>query len=260
MMTDPLHAARRAGAEFGLNLLAAIPVSRYDQQAPPTMRAANISPKARSIILIGNGGHDFWAAFTTYAVDHPGWLARDHPLDDFTRAIIENQMLPVLHSTGAVCIPAYPFLGTGPALNFMLLAQLAGLAGPSLIGVVVNPDYGPWIAFRAALLIDAEIDAPGPALAFDPCPSCATRSCMTACPAGAVTFPAGWDIPQCIRHRVEVEADCAPRCHARAGCVLGPAHRYTDDELAYHQSRALRAIRPYYEAHLSPSSGKPTSD
>jgi hypothetical protein len=34
--------------------------------------------------------------------------------------------------------------------------------------------------------------------------------------------------------------------------VLGPEHRYPDDELAYHQMRALRSMRPYYEAHIKP--------
>jgi hypothetical protein len=116
----------------------------------------------------------------------------------------------------------------------------------------VNPIYGPWIAFRAALLVDAEIDEPGAAVSFDPCPSCTVRSCISACPAGAVSFPAGWDIPRCLKHRVEVEADCAPGCHARIGCVIGPQHRYPDDELAYHQARALHSMRPYYNAHLKP--------
>jgi hypothetical protein len=78
------------------------------------------------------------------------------------------------------------------------------------------------------------------------------RSCIAACPAAAVSFPAGWDIPKCLTHRVEVEADCEPRCHARVGCVVGPEHRYPDEELAYHQRRALGAMRPWYETHLRP--------
>ena len=59
-------------------------------------------------------------------------------------------------------------------------------------------------------------------------------------------------MPKCLTHRVEAEPDCAGRCHARVGCVLGPEHRYPDDELAYHQMRALRAMRPYYETHIKP--------
>ncbi|MGH7837456.1 MAG: hypothetical protein ACREQC_06470, partial [Candidatus Binataceae bacterium] len=130
--------------------------------------------------------------------------------------------------------------------------KLAGIAGPSILGVVVNPVFGPWIAFRAAILIDREIDAPGSAIGFDPCPTCTARSCIPACPVGAVSSAAGWDIPACLTYRVEREAECAPRCHARGACVLGPEHRYPDDELIYHQERALRAMRPYYETHIRP--------
>jgi hypothetical protein len=115
---------------------------------------------------------------------------------------------------------------------------------------VVNPEFGPWIAFRAAILIDQEIDAPGSARGFDPCPTCMAKTCIPACPTGAVSPATGWDIPSCLTYRVEREAECAPRCHARSACVLGPDHRYPDDELAYHQGRALRAMRPYYQTHI----------
>jgi epoxyqueuosine reductase QueG len=134
----------------------------------------------------------------------------------------------------------------------MEAGRAAGLSGPSILGVMVHPIYGPWIAFRAAILVDELIDALGEAHGFDPCPSCTARTCIAACPANALSFANGWDIPKCLTHRVEVEADCAARCHARAGCVLGPEHRYPDDELAYHQMRSLRAMRPYYEANIKP--------
>lgn len=251
-MDNVIAIVRAAGACFGLNLVGAIPVTRYDTNAAAKMRAQEIDPRARSIILLGNGGGAFWRAFKTHCADHPGWLSRDNPLDDFTRAIVESSIVPQIAISGARCTPVYPFVASGPTLNFMELGKLAGLAGPSLLGVVVNPVYGPWIAFRAAMLTDAAIDEPGSALGFDPCPGCTARSCISACPAGAVSATGGWNIPQCLTHRVENEIDCAPRCHARAACVIGPDHRYPDEELAYHQMRALRAMRPYYEQHLRP--------
>lgn len=250
-MNGLFESIRRSAAPHGLNLIAAIPVANYDRVAAPSMRAATIDNGARSIVVIGNGGAGLWSAFTAHAARNPGWMSRENPLDDFTRDAIDS-VVSAARATGARCTPVYPFVGEGPKLNFMELGKLVGLAGPSIIGVVVHPTYGPWIAFRAALLIDAEIDVPGLALAFDPCPSCTVRSCISACPASAVTFSAGWDIPRCLTHRVETEADCANRCHARVGCVLGPEHRYPDDELAYHQGRALRAMRAYYDAHIAP--------
>ena len=240
---------RVAAAPYGLNLIAAVPADRYDASAPPSMRARTLAPNAKSIVVIGNGGGAFWAAFKKYAGTHPRWRQRTHPLDDFTREIISNEIVPVVQQQGLACTPIFPFLGEA-TLNFIGLGKLAGLGGPSILGVLIHPVYGPWIAFRAALLLDVPLDQPGEAFDFDPCPRCVPRTCINACPASAVKFPSGWDIPRCLTHRIEVEADCASRCHARAACVIGPEHRYPDDELEYHHRRALAAMRPYYDAHL----------
>ena len=45
---------------------------------------------------------------------------------------------------------------------------------------------------------------------------------------------------------LDITTDKINRCHARVACVLGPDERYPDEELAYHQMRALRVMRPYY--------------
>jgi epoxyqueuosine reductase QueG len=244
---DPFDVILSNAARFGLNLVAALPVERYDSMAAPAYRAGSIWPECRSIVVLGNGGPNFWWAFEDYAAKHQGWLQRDNPLDDFTREVVENDIVKPLQGTRPRCVTVYPFVSDGPTLNFMQLAKLAGLAGPSIIGVVVNPFFGPWIAFRAALLLDCTLDHPGDAIGFDPCPSCSVRSCIVACPAGAVSYPEGWNIPKCLQHRVEADPGCADRCHARVACVLGPGQRYPDDELAYHQARSLRAMRPYYQ-------------
>ncbi|MGD0288226.1 MAG: hypothetical protein ABSC63_01000 [Candidatus Binataceae bacterium] len=256
-MNDSLGEIRRAATRHGFNLIAAISADRYDRAVTAAMRtdafdSADAPAAARSIVVVGNGGGDFWRAFSEFAERNPGWRDRANPLDDFTREVIERDVVPAVRQSGARCRTVYPFMDGGPTLNFIELAKLAGLGGPSIIGVVVHPVYGPWIAFRAALIVDVDLDSPGAALGFDPCPGCVPRSCIAACPASAVAFPAGWDVPKCLTHRVEVETDCALRCHARAGCVLGPEHRYPDEELEYHQRRALAAMRPWYETHLRP--------
>jgi hypothetical protein len=251
-LADILETIRNSAAPHGLNLIAAIPVARYDAAVKAPYKAGEIDPRARSIVVIGNGGGAMWHALLRHVERNLGWWNRDNPLDDFTRDVIDREVATRLRNLGARFSVVYPFMSSGATLNFIELGKIAGIAGPSILGVTVHPVYGPWIAFRAALLVDEEIDSPGDALGFDPCPRCTVRSCMPACPVGAVSFEHGWDIPKCLTHRVEVEHDCQPRCHARAGCVLGPEHRYPDDELAYHQMRSLRAMRPYYETHLKP--------
>jgi hypothetical protein len=251
-VSSTLENIRRAAAPHGLNLVAATPVARYDAVVPENSRAGAIDRDARSIVVIGNGGGALWHALKAHAARNPGWWERANPLDDFTREVVERDMAGPIRDSGLRCTTVYPFMNNGRTLSFIELGKVSGIAGPSILGVTVHPTYGPWIAFRAALLLEEVLDSPGDALGFDPCPGCTARTCIPACPAAAVSVDAGWDIPKCLTHRVEVEADCTPRCHARAGCVLGPEHRYPDDELAYHQMRALRSMRPYYDAHIKP--------
>jgi epoxyqueuosine reductase len=251
-MTATIERIRTAAEPHGLNLVGAVSAQGYDRAVAPAYRASAIDSRVRSIVAIGNGGGAMWAALKRHAQAHPGWMRRENPLDDFTREVVETELLPAARHSGAHATVVYPFMQGAPTLNFIELAKAAGLGGPSIVGVAVHPVFGPWIAFRAALLVDEAIDRPGDASGFDPCPTCKARSCIAACPADAIAYPAGWDIHRCLIHRVEIEPDCAPQCHARACCVLGPEHRYPDDELAYHQMRALRAMRPYYEEKLAP--------
>jgi hypothetical protein len=259
-MTATVERIRAAAAPYGLNLVGAVSARSYDRAVAAPYRAGAIDSRARSIVAIGNGGGALWTALQSHAQAHPGWWRRENPLDDFTREVIETEVAPAARRAGAHATVVYPFMQGAPTLNFIELAKAAGLGGPSIVGVVVHPVFGPWIAFRAALLVDEAIDALGEAAGFDPCPTCTARTCVAACPAGAIAYPAGWDIQRCLIRRVEVEPECSPQCHARARCVLGPQHRYPDEELAYHQMRALRAMRPYYDANIAPTRNRPQAN
>jgi epoxyqueuosine reductase QueG len=239
----------RARAErHGLNLIGAIPVERYDLAVAPHLRASTIDSRARSIVVIGNGGSAFWEVYRRHSDANAGWAQRDNPLDDFTRQVVERDLAGAIRARDLRCTTVYPFLSDAGNLHFMELGKIAGIGGPSIIGVLVHPVYGTWIAFRAALLIEETLDEPGPALGFDPCPRCVPRSCIPACPVGAVAADARWDALKCVRHRVEAEPDCGAGCYSRLGCVIGPQHRYPDDELRHHQERALRSMREYYRS------------
>jgi hypothetical protein len=184
-------------------------------------------------MVIGNGGAAFWHAFETFCREHPDHAASADPIDDFTRRVVDVAVA----AAGLDGPVLYPFDFPATPVSFMRLAECAGLGRRSLLGVLVHPVYGPWIALRAAVPLPIEVPAPRPADGFDPCPTCAERPCIAACPAGAVTA-AGWDIPTCAAHRAADDDPCASRCHARVECVLGRAHRYPAAALAYHQRRA----------------------
>lgn len=244
---DLLHDITKALAPHGFNLIGTTTVEAYEALVPPRYHVAALLPQAKTLVVIGNGGGEFWTRFRVYCDARSGYLQeREHPLDEYTVEVIENTLTPLLEGSGAAYRYLYPFRFWTEPVSFMPLAQAAGLAGSSILGVVIHPVYGPWIALRAALLIGKELYTPPAAAGFDPCPGCTERACIAACPASAVSVEKGWDIPVCMQHRLQVKNDCVDRCHARYDCIYGREHRYPPDELWYHQQRSFAEMRKYF--------------
>ena len=74
--------------------------------------------------------------------------------------MVEREVTAPLREAALRYTIVHPFMHGGRTLNFVELGKAAEIAGPSILGVVVNPKFGPWIAFRAALLLDVALDAP----------------------------------------------------------------------------------------------------
>jgi epoxyqueuosine reductase len=240
-----LAALGHALAPFGLNLIGATTPREYDALVPATHRLNEEA--AGAIIVIGSGGGAFWQAYRAHLARDPVAARVAHPLDAFTIDVLRAHALPVIRRASPNARLRLPFEDAAPPLSFVHLAEAAGLGTRSVLGLLVHPEFGPWMALRGAVIVDAVAPAARPAAGFDPCESCRERPCLAACPAHAVDWPAGWDVPACVAFRV-ARADanpCADRCHARVACVYGRQHRYPDDALAYHHGRAFAVMRQY---------------
>jgi len=230
----------RVLAPFGLNLIGTTTPAAYDALVPASHR---LGAEARgAIVVIGNGGGAFWSVFRDYAGAGPDTA---HPLDVFTAAILTAHAVPVAERLGLHPELRFPFEPAARPLSFVHLAEAAGLGRRGLLGVLLHPEFGPWMALRGALLVDEAPVAARPAAGFDPCGNCRERPCIPACPGEAIADPEGWNVPRCIDFRVaRGEANpCADRCHARVACVYGRTHVYPTDALAYHQGRAFAVMR-----------------
>lgn len=235
-------------APLGLNLIGTTSITSYEALVSRQYHVAPLLPQAKTVVVIGNGGSEFWREFRTYCDNYPDYIrGREHPLDDYTVELIETKLTPMLQTARVSYRYLYPFRFWTEPVSFMHLARAASLAGPSILGVTIHPVYGPWMALRAAVLLNLELSLPPQASGFDPCPTCVERPCISSCPASAINTAKGWDIPSCVQHRLQHQKDCAEYCHARYNCVYGREHRYPLDELQYHQRQSFAEMRKYFD-------------
>lgn len=220
-------------AAAGWNLRAALPIARWDALVPAAFRSARLLPGARSALVLGSGGRALWQAFRA-SPEHgrPG-----DPLDAMTERVAEQ----AARALDLPAAPAVPVLAhrarEGSYADFVALGREAGLGTPGRLGLLLHPEYGPWLSLRAALLTVRDLPGAGPIPGFDPCTGC-PAPCAEACPGAALRpAPAGFSVERCAAARAR-EPGCRSRCDARRACVLGRDHAYAAPAEAHHMSRA----------------------
>lgn len=215
----------------GWNLRGVLTAARYDACVAPAFRCERLLPEARSVVVLGSGGRALWQAFRA----SPEYGMPGDPLDAMSERVA-REAAQALSEPG---LPAVALLAhrarEGSFADFVALGREAGLGAPGRLGLLLHPEYGPWLSLRAALLMARRL-APTPALAgFDPCRGC-PAPCADACHGGAV--PAhGFQVERCAAARAR-EPACRLRCDARRACVLGPSHAYESAAEAHHMGRA----------------------
>ena len=232
---------------YGLNLVGSAGASAYNRLVDRRFRLSTLYPRVQSYIVIGSGGQTFWHKYKEqYATRTEGITKTKHPLDQYTKRLIESILSPLLNRLDFRYHFVFPFeFFTGLPLSFTHLANAANLSAPSNLGIQIHQEYGPWIAFRCAILLETQLplrtvsDPPR----FSPCQNCPDRPCILACPAKAISAPDGQNYNKCSEHRLGTVTNCLERCDARYACIYGQEHRYTTDQLRFHQQASLSSIQ-----------------
>jgi len=217
----PLQRLREEAARDGLHLRGVVAVR--DEDAVPLLVGGL---PARALALVGNVGSSLWPAFSASPELGDG---RNDPLDRWSRRLGEE----VAQRCGGLAL--FPSCGP-PHYPFQRWALRTRRLFASPIGLLVDPEYGLWHAFRFAIALPCEAEDPGPT-ADSPCTACSTRPCISACPVSA--FVEGeYRIRRCVDHlTVNVDAPCwRIGCLARHACPLGQAHRYAPPHAEFHMS------------------------
>jgi hypothetical protein len=182
-------------------------------------------------VVVASGGRALFDAFSSA----PEAALSSDPVDAYTRRVVETAAGCL--GGGALALFAFEQRG-GVYADFVALGQAAGLGAPSRLGLLLHPEFGPWMSIRAVVLTEREVAETGPARGFDPCSGC-PAPCVRACRGEAVPTAAGvfdsarFDVAACCATRAS-EPGCRLRCDARRACVIGPDHAYSPAAETHH--------------------------
>lgn len=159
-------------------------------------------PAPETLFLLGCGP-DFWPIFTRSAEYGDG--APD-PLDRWSHRVLTDLAAQI----GARV--EFPF-GGPPYAPFLRYALDSGQSHTSPVGMLVHEQAGMMISFRGALILPGIHDIPAASPSpCDPCP----RPCASACPVGALSATAPYDVTACKNH---LQSDAGTECRT-GGCLV----------------------------------------
>lgn len=181
---------------------------------------------SKPCMLIGNIGSSLWPSFSR---SHQFTDGARHPLDRWTEQIIS----PLAQLLGAEA--RYPFGET--VWPFQQWAIRATGMQQSPLGLLVHPEYGLWLAFRAVLVFEGSFSVRSHLVGWHPCDRCPDKPCLNTCPVGAFSL-AGYEVSNCIDH---VRSDAGKRCRqggcmARQACPVGQEYASQQEQQAFHMA------------------------
>ena len=221
----------------GLDLIQSLCADWYNRSVEEPLRLPDFGRPHALAILIGNT-RALWTPFVAALQARPALLDAEHPLDAY---VVESVGKAVASCSMAPCNEVrWAHEGPPRLVAMQRLAHVAGLAYLSPAHLSIHRVYGPWIAWRAVVCVDAEGPAgPSPAPA-SPCDDCDVR-CVAALRAAVAT---GTRVPEHWRAWVAV----------RDACPVGVSYRYDEEQIRYHYTRD-KGVLCALTAHRAPGTG-----
>ena len=183
-----------------------------------------------TVVLLGPHEPEFWPRFSTSPEYRDG--APD-PLDRWSKRII--QALATAWGGRAV------FPSDGPPYPaFQRWAQESGEAWQAPVGMLVHVHAGLMISFRGAVRF-AGCHPLAKRPAENPCNSCTSQPCLTACPVKALTASLPYDVAACQAHLATPQGqDCLEQgCRVRRACPVSEGFGRLPEQSAFHMKAFL---------------------
>lgn len=227
---------RADAARAGLDLVAPFPVGLYNRAVDAAWQLPTLGSDSHLGLIIGNT-RALWPRFLDALRAEPARLDEPHPLDRYVAetvtAVLSDLPVRVEHRLADEPPPR--------RVAMQRLADLAGLAWLSPSHLCIHPVFGPWIALRAAVVVEME-SPPGPPPSSQPtCADCATR-CL---PPFERAIAAVGDP---IEAHSQVSTHWRRWLASRDTCPIGREHRYDDDQIEYHYTKNRAILRRLVES------------
>lgn len=215
-------------ADGGLDLHAATSVGAYNALVDTPFHLPGADECLA--IVIGNS-RAVWPHITSFV------LSQDPQPTDPVDAYVEALIGTATARLAELIDVRYSHEPPPRRIAIQQLADVAGLAWLSPSHLCVHPVFGPWIALRAAIVLDVPAPAVLPARAAAPGCDCANgcgpllTAALASQPGGLVTGGAVTSHPITSER---VQAEWRRWVAMRDGCPIGREHRYDDDQIEYH--------------------------
>ena len=186
-------------------------------------------PEGQSTIVLLGPDRDFWDIFT----QSEEWLRGDpDPVDAWSVRVITE----LAGNAGGEAL--FPF-GGPPYQPFLQWAVESGEAWQSPTGPLLHARLGMMVSYRGAIRVPEVFEKRH---AEKPCDSCSERPCESACPVGALSADAGYNVPACydFLRSTEGQNSCYTMgCRVRRACPISASAHRNPSQSAYHMTRFL---------------------
>lgn len=198
--------------EHGLDLSGVAAVGTYNREVDAEYRLPGDDD--RLVVVIGNSRALWPHLAELLASDEPD------PVDTYVEKAIGEA---VAGMTERVIDIRFSHEPPPRRIAIQRLAHLAGLAWLSPSHLCVHPEFGPWIALRAAIVLD--VPAPVAVVPLDPPCDCSTHCLPLLDRALAAGEP---------RNPAELRESWRLWLAMRDACPVGRRHRYNEAQVLYH--------------------------
>jgi epoxyqueuosine reductase len=233
----------RVLAPAGLDRIGVATVGHCNALLPAGWKLPDLGSPQHAVIVIGHG-RGVWAPFVRACRAEPRLRADPHPFDRWTAERILAALREALPA-GIACELRHVWEGPPRQVAMQAVAVAVGLGARGPAGLVVDTEVGPWMAFRAVVIVAMA----GPEIvntSASPCATCVDKPCVAALETAQRMQHAATSVPPGATRDGAHAARVVPAWRAwlgvREACPVGGGARYSEAQIRYHYARDRSAL------------------